>query len=936
MKWCCRFWLVVMACFRAWAVPFEQWDFNGNLSSSAGGSDLSAQAALPAAVSGLSFSTVAINAQPAQVANFTRGTFFRLTHRLGANGGGNYLNQYTVILDVMFPTRPTGWAALWQTSPGNGNDADWFINSSGGLGISGVYGGNIANSTWNRIALVVDGNAGSFTSYLNGVQVQQITGVSTDGRWSLESTALLFADEDQENAGGSINSIQLRATAMEPADIRALGGPQASGIPIPDSPSNLRILSPNGGESFQAGTTQAITWAVSDPSGMVRLDLLLGDLVFRELGQAAMRESNFNWVIDPKQGDTNVYLVRITSTDSPTLQDASDAAFSIAGSGCLPNLIFGQPLKHNGGFEDSFASWEVISGDPETLAAPAGKGAPYAGAYSFYGGRSPTGDALIRQDIDLLAAGFSAMELDTGAAVAADAWLHNAFGPGIFDDQIYFRVGFLDGNQQELGGVRSMIPGANVWVKRELSGALPTGTRKLRLEIAASHRRDADNDGSADEVTVRILRAWPLVTPQITKLPLLQDMRPDVMTLSWETDGNLGTHSVEWGRTSVNEHQCLQVETVQIDRNHFVHRATLSGLTAETSYVYRVRSGASNSPTYAFRTAPRRDTPFAVAWWGDSQVGPTVLQQMIPSMIAHRVDWMGVAGDLVTSGASLSDWQNYWFKALEFQNIGQTKPALFARGNHDSEHPYCYAYSTLPGNGAWYAFDYGNSRFIFLDSEASTDVSPEQYRWLTNELSRAETQQAAFRIVCFHKLPYANLWNGGGYTGEAWVRQDWVPLMQKYHVDMVINGHAHNYNRGLTNGVAYIVTGGGGGALDTERVANWPLFTVEYSSYHYGLMEIADRVLNWSVYDTADRLLDGFKLISRTPQLSFQGRGVGDSLSLVLSGKPGTAYILQTSFTLTNWADWTTNTPPATGAPSVTNSILPNLTQKFFRARIQP
>ncbi len=131
---------------------------------------------------------------------------------------------------------------------------------------------------------------------------------------------------------------------------------------------------------------------------------------------------------------------------------------------------------------------------------------------------------------------------------------------------------------------------------------------------------------------------------------------------------------------------------------------------------------------------------------------------------------MGVAGDLASNGNSLYDWHNYWFKPLEFQNIAQTRPAFFARGNHDGEYPFSYAYSALPGNGAWFAFDYGNSRFIFLDSEASTSAVPEQYAWLVNELARPETQQAAFRVVCFHKLPYANLWNGGGYTGEGWVR----------------------------------------------------------------------------------------------------------------------------------------------------------------------
>jgi len=327
-----------------------------------------------------------------------------------------------------------------------------------------------------------------------------------------------------------------------------------------------------------------------------------------------------------------------------------------------------------------------------------------------------------------------------------------------------------------------------------------------------------------------------------------------------------------------------------------------------------------------------------VAWWADSQVGPVVLQTLIPSMLANHVDWMGVSGDLTSNGGSLYDWHTYWFKALEFQNIGQTRPALFARGNHDGEHPYSYAYSALPGNGSWYAFDYGNSRFIFLDTEAPTSICPEQYAWLTNELARPETQKATFRVVAFHKLPYANLWNGGGYTGESWVRTDWVPLFAQYHVDLVINGHAHNYNRGITNGVTYVVVGGGGGELDTQRVASWPLFTVEYSRYHYGLSQINNRALTWKAYDDSDQLLDALVLPSRIPQLALptQSPAADDPMPLVLAGKPGVSYVLESSAGLVDWVAFATNIVPMAGAPVVTNQVTASGRQRFFRARAEP
>jgi hypothetical protein len=915
-----------------------QWDFNGNLASSVGGAALTPDAAPPAATFGVSFTSATINGQPAQVASFTRGTFFQMTHGLPSNGGGTKVNQYTLIMDVMFPSRPNGWAVLWQTTPGNSDDGDWFINPVGGLGISGVYGGTIPDGTWNRLALVVDSIAGTFTSFLNGTQVQQVAGPSVDGRWSLATTALLFADEDQENAGGSVNSVQLRGYAMNAAEIATLGGAQAAGIPLPSQPSGLRLLTPNGGEVFQAGTTQAVTWVVSDPIGVVQIDLLIGDLLYRSLGQGLMQQSNFSWVIDSKLGDTNNYRVRLASVSYPAVQDLSDAPFSVTGSGEPPNLLFGQALQLNGGFESNLSNWQVIAGNPVVLTGTGGKGAPYAGSRFLHGGLNPTaGDMTVRQDIDLLGKGFTAGDLDSGATLDAEAWLRNAYATWSFDDQVDCRVAFLDSLDRELSSIRSMVAGNNVWVRRTFSGLVSPGTRKLRVEITGKQRRDSDNDSMADEVAVRLQRAASIVDPQITKLPLLQDYRQDAMTLCWETDGNLALHAVDWGQNNISEHTLDQIETVQIDETHFVHRATLTNLAPQTRYSYRVRSGNSTSPVFSFRTAPCHDTPFAVAWWADSQVGPAVLQTLIPSMLAHGVDWMGVSGDLASNGGSLYDWQNYWFKALEFQNIGQTRPALFARGNHDGEHPYSYAYSVLPGNGAWYAFDYGNSRFIFLDTEASTGISPEQYAWLVNELSRRQTQNAAFRVVAFHKPPYVNLWNGGGYTGEAWVRADWVPLFAQYHVDLVINGHAHNYNRGITNGVTYLIVGGGGGALDTERVAFWPLFTVEYSRYHYGLSQISGRTLTWTAYDDSDQLLDNLILPSRVPQLALQADGAGNGqLPLILAGKPGVTYVLEGSAELMNWTEFSTNTVPLAGVPMVTNLVSAENLQRFFRARVQP
>lgn len=916
-------------------VAVAQWDFDGNFISTTGGLDLLPGAASPATAPGVTFSSVSIGGETATVASFSRGTWFRATHGLGVNGDGSFLNVYTLIMDVMFPSRPTGWAVLWQTSPANSNDGDWFINPSDGVGISGVYGGSVPNGTWHRLALVVDCVGGTLTSYINGTQAQQIGGLTIDGRWAIGPDGLLFADENQENAAGLVNSVQLRPIALSAADIATLGGPAAAGIPVPSLPT-LQLLTPNGGESFQAGTTQLVSWAAENPSGLVQVDLYRGDSLHRQLGEVSMRQSNFNWVINSRIGDGTDYRILITSSSFPGVSDFSDAHFTISGSGPPANPLFGQPLQTNGGFEASLTNWQTILGNPRALTSTGGKGAPHSGSLFFHGGPGNSNAVIIRQEIDLIAVGFTAEDIDGGAVLDAEAWLRNWFSAGTFDDQIYYSVLYLGaaGDDQPLSSVRCMIAAHNAWLVRRLTGVVPAGTRRLRVEFVGKHRRDRDNDSMADDIVVRLQEGSGVVTPQITKLPMLQDVRPDTMTLLWETDGNLAGHAVEWGRSNVAENTFTAIETLQIDSTHFVHRATLTGLARETHYVYRVRSGTNITATFSFRTAPHRDTPFAVAWWGDNHQGTVTLRQHIANLSAHGPDFIAVAGDMVNNGNVLFEWHDYWFKPLEHLSLGQTKPIIFARGNHDGEHALAYAYSKLPGNEAWFAFDYGNTRFIFLDSEVDSAGSPEQLAWLRAELQRPETRQATFRIVCFHRPPWVNLWNGGGYTGEGFVRNDWTPLFAQGLVDMVICGHAHNYNRGQTNGVTYVITGGGGGILDVERVAFWPLFTVEYSRYHYGLMEVNGDTLLWEVYDNNNALLDTITLKSRTPSLLWASSTPNNTtLPLVISGRPGVSYVLEESADLLTWTTLSSNTMAANGWR--TNSIAVNGQQRFFRARTQ-
>jgi hypothetical protein len=66
-------------------------------------------------------------------------------------------------------------------------------------------------------------------------------------------------------------------------------------------------------------------------------------------------------------------------------------------------------------------------------------------------------------------------------------------------------------------------------------------------------------------------------------------------------------------------------------------------------------------------------------------------------------------------------------------------------------------------------------------------------------------------VVVFHRPAYSCGTQHG--STQAVIRR-WVPILERHRVEVVLNGHEHDYQR-FTSGasVTYVVTGGGGRAL---------------------------------------------------------------------------------------------------------------------------
>ncbi|WP_419610541.1 metallophosphoesterase family protein, partial [Thiolapillus sp.] len=176
---------------------------------------------------------------------------------------------------------------------------------------------------------------------------------------------------------------------------------------------------------------------------------------------------------------------------------------------------------------------------------------------------------------------------------------------------------------------------------------------------------------------------------------------------------------------------------------------------------------------------------------------------------ATRTDVWLMLGDNAYSNGEDAEYQDAVFDMYpDFLKSTVLWPAL---GNHDGHTadsetesgPY-YDIFDLPRNAeaggvashteAYYSFDYANIHFICLDSyETDRSTSGSMHQWLESDLSA--TGQP-WIIVFWHHPPYSK----GSHDSDTDsrmtdMRENFLPLLEQYGVDLVLSGHGHSYER---------------------------------------------------------------------------------------------------------------------------------------------
>lgn len=285
----------------------------------------------------------------------------------------------------------------------------------------------------------------------------------------------------------------------------------------------------------------------------------------------------------------------------------------------------------------------------------------------------------------------------------------------------------------------------------------------------------------------------------------------------------------------------------------FTYHARIDGLRPASTYHYSVTADNDRhhgAPfTASFSTAPRGRAPFRWTSYGDlaTPVTSWLLSSPQSRYAVQAVERFKplfhlLNGDLcyanMNPAAQPAVWADF---GANTQSSAAFRPWMPCPGNHEIEFgsgpqgfdSYLARYS-LPHNGTrfpglWYRFRVGSALFISLSADdvihqdggafvpgpapllpapvtGNSPIEPgtslynqgfsggEQTRWLEETLSAASKDSGIdWIIVQMHQDALSSSKTGNG--SDKGIREAWLPVFDRYGVDLVLCGHDHDYER---------------------------------------------------------------------------------------------------------------------------------------------
>ena len=324
-------------------------------------------------------------------------------------------------------------------------------------------------------------------------------------------------------------------------------------------------------------------------------------------------------------------------------------------------------------------------------------------------------------------------------------------------------------------------------------------------------------------------------------------------TIMWQSDSSEADAVIEYRLAGDENTQTIGATDKAFTDDGsttYIHEATVTGLTPNTNYEYRVGYGPDRrSDWYSLETAGAKE--YDVLIYPDSQSGDYSGWEQIVKDSAQRNPKTALyisMGDLVDNGEQAYQWRT-WLNSIK--PLSARIPLAPTLGNHEMytldwkmREPYAYLnYFAVPPNGnetfnrRYYSFDYGDVHYVVLDTmlyESNhednhdthhPDLYDVQVQWLRQDLA---ANRKKWTVVLMHRDPFQYAFDHPGESRDVGFNEEGVlfmPIFDEFNVDLVLSAHLHSYrNRGHVrnferdaSGPLYILTGIAGDA----RRPNW-------------------------------------------------------------------------------------------------------------------
>lgn len=305
--------------------------------------------------------------------------------------------------------------------------------------------------------------------------------------------------------------------------------------------------------------------------------------------------------------------------------------------------------------------------------------------------------------------------------------------------------------------------------------------------------------------------------------PYLQVVTPTSIVIRWRTDKPTDSF-VKIGGTAQTLNQTFSDNAATTD-----HELKITGLQPETRYYYSIGSQStvlqSGDHNY-FQTAAvaGKAGKYRFGVLGDCGTYSVIQDDVRARMMEYLGnDYMNawlLLGDNAYSFGRDAEYQSNFFNRYK-DNLLKQYPLFPAPGNHDYDNdnparqddhkvPY-YDVFTMPAQGeaggepsgteAFYSFDYGNVHFLSLDSYGREDNATRLYdtlgrqvQWIKKDL--AANKNKDWVIAYWHHPPYSKgSRESDGDPEMTAIRQNFIRILERLGVDLIICGHSHVYER---------------------------------------------------------------------------------------------------------------------------------------------